>query len=323
VEGHKLHLGGSVGIALYPEHGSDGSSLLHHADLAMYLAKRGNLGYHLYSPDMEERAALQLMPAAELRRALEGRQFVLHYQPELDLRTDTVPSVEALIRWEHPERGLLEPGEFLATAEATGLIQPITRWVIQQAIEQCKTWRDAGLQLRVAVNLSARSLQDEHLTHVIERQMALSQLDPSFLRIEISEATLSRTPSSELALLTRLHDLGVQISIDNFGSSYASLARLRELRASEIKIDRCFTRNVLRDPEDALVVRSVIEAAHTLDLEVVAQGAEDQQVVNVLMGMGCDLVQGFHFGPPLPAAELASWVMDREAGNQSSYEASA
>jgi diguanylate cyclase (GGDEF)-like protein len=298
----------SIGIALSPEHGADAATLLQHADVAMYLAKDAHTGVELYTPvhDLYSRDRLTLV--GQLRQALDRAELVLHFQPKVDLRTDAVRGVEALLRWAHPTRGLLVPDSFLPAAEHTGLIRPLTSQVLEQAAAQCGEWRAAGHELTVAVNLSARNLHDlqlpDEIGHVLERWA----LPPSALELEITESAIMADPVRALGVATQLRALGVGLSIDDFGTGYSSLSYLKQFPVNEIKIDKSFVIDMTANDDDAAIVRSTIGLARNLGLEVVAEGVETNEVRNRLVELGCDLAQGFLLGAPVPASDLTPWL---------------
>jgi len=233
---------------------------------------------------------------------------VLYYQPKVDLRTGHLDSVEALVRWQHPVRGIVPPDQFIPLAEHTGLITPLSHWVLTAALRQCRAWCDAGLGIRIAVNLSARLLQDEHLVDSIVELLQTWGVTSDLLQVEVTESAVMADPARALQILTRLHDMGIRIAIDDFGTGYSSLAYLKKLPADEIKIDKSFARDMPGNADDVTIARSVIDLGHNLGLSVVAEGVEDRVVWDQLAEMGCDLAQGYYLSRPIPAAALASWV---------------
>ncbi len=308
LEGQSFDVGASIGIALSPEHGDDGGTLLRRADVAMYLAKRNNSGYAMYALDQDDHSPDRLALVGDLRRAIERGELVLHYQPKVDCRTQKIVWVEALVRWQHPQRGELRPDEFIPLAEQTGLIRPLSLWVLDAALRQCRAWRDAGLQLPVAVNLSMRNLHDWELPNQIARLLQARGVPPSLLKVEITESSLMADPVRAMHILARLKAMDVQVAIDDFGTGYSSLAYLKDLPVSEIKIDKSFVRQMVTDRNDAAIVRSTIGLSHELGLKVVAEGVEDQATWDLLASLGCDLVQGFYVSRPLAAADFIRWL---------------
>jgi diguanylate cyclase (GGDEF)-like protein len=308
LEGYSVSVGASIGIAVAPEHGQDATTLLRRADVAMYAAKRATSGYAVYLAAQDQYSPERLGLVGELRRAIEQDQLLLYYQPKVDFKTGRLDSVEALVRWQHPVRGLVPPDQFIPLAEHTGLITPLSHWVLTAALRQCRAWRDAGLGIRVAVNLSARLLQDERLVDSIVDLLRAWDVTPDLLQVEVTESAVMADPARALQILTRLHEMGIRIAIDDFGTGYSSLAYLKKLPADEIKIDKSFVRDMPGNADDVTIARSVIDLDHNLGLSVVAEGVEDRAVWDQLAGMGCDLAQGYYLSRPIPAAALTSWV---------------
>jgi diguanylate cyclase (GGDEF)-like protein len=303
-----LEVRGSLGIARYPADGADAHTLLRRADLAMYAAKDSQIGYQLYSADQDEHSMQRLSVLSDFRRALNFNEIVVHYQPVVDLGGGRVHGAEGLVRWEHPELGLLAPGAFIQTVEQTALIGPLTRHVLDRSIEQCAIWRREGRPLTVAVNLSVRNLVDRILPTDIERMLFTHALPPDALQLEITESMIMSDPDRALAILTQLSELGVRLSVDDFGTGYSSLANLRRLPIDELKIDRSFVTNMLSDKSDLIIVQSTINLGHDLGLKVIAEGVEDQATLEQLAKLGCDMAQGFHLSPPVPARTFADWM---------------
>ena len=308
VEGYSVAAGASIGIALAPEHGHDATTLLRRADVAMYVAKRAGSGYAIYAPEQDEYSPSRLALIGELRQAIEQDQLLLYYQPKVDLATGQLDGVEALVRWQHPQRGVVPPDEFIPLAEHTGLIAPLSRWVLATALRQCRSWRDAGLEMRVAVNLSARLLHDEHLVATIGELLQTWDVLPSQLTVEITESAVMVDPGRALALLTRLHQTGVRIAIDDFGTGYSSLAYFKRLPIDEIKIDKSFVLDMSMHDGNATIARSIIDLGHNLGLSVVAEGVETRQIWDQLAAMHCDVGQGYYLSRPIAAADLTHWV---------------
>ncbi len=298
----------SVGIALYPEHGDTAEALLQHADVAMYVAKEAHSGAEVYMPQHDLYSRDRLTLIGELRGAIERDELVLHYQPKVDLRTGRAVGVEGLLRWNHPTRGFLFPDEFIPAAEHTGLIRPLTSYVLSRAATQCARWRKAGYDLTVAVNLSARNLQDVSLPEEVGRVLTSALLTPDALKLEITESGIMVDPVRALAIARRLRGIGVALSIDDFGTGYSSLSYLREFPVEEIKIDKSFVIDMTRDENDAAIVRSTIGLAQNLGLTSVAEGVETAAVQARLAELGCDLAQGYFICRPLPPTELTHWL---------------
>jgi EAL domain-containing protein (putative c-di-GMP-specific phosphodiesterase class I) len=247
----------------------------------------------------------------DLKRALEHDELELHYQPKASLRSGRVDGVEALVRWRHPERGLVPPMEFIPVAEQTGLIKPLTAWVVDSALRQCRAWQDAGIALSVAVNVSVRNLLDVQLPDSIAELLRKHGLPPQRLELEITESTIVADPVRALDVLTRLHDMGLMLSVDDFGTGYSSLSYLKDLPVRELKIDRKFVNNMADDGDDAFIVRSTIDLGRNLGLQVVAEGVETADVWDHLQRLGCDVAQGYYLSRPLPAADLTKWIAER------------
>ncbi|HET9443688.1 MAG TPA: EAL domain-containing protein, partial [Acidimicrobiales bacterium] len=303
-----LDVGASIGIVLWPDHGDDPAVLLQRADVAMYRAKAGQAGYQLYSADSDPYSTSRLALGRELRCAINTGALQVHYQPKTDLRTGFVSGVEALVRWEHPDHGFVPPDEFIDLAERTGTIRPLTLFVLTEALRQWRAWRRQGVDLGVAVNLSARNLLDPELTDDVDRLLRLFAVPPERLTLEITETSVMTDSVRSLQCLNRLHALGVRLSIDDFGTGHSSLSYLKRLPVDEVKIDRSFVMNMATDDNDAVIVRSTVDLGHNLGLRVVAEGVEDQECRDRLTELGCDLAQGFHLGRPLPPQELADLV---------------
>ena len=311
-----LAISASMGVAAFPQHGRDVETLLRHADVAMYAAKRSDLPFAVYDEAENRSDPSRLKLIAELRRGLRRRELVLHYQPMARLASGLVDSVEALVRWNHPERGLVFPDAFIPLAQETGLIRPLTRYVLEEAVRQCREWRDGGLELAVSVNLSARNLLDVEFPDQVERLLADAGLPPALLELEITETTMLSDGARTKTALDRLSALGIRISIDDFGTGYSSLAYLRRLPISEIKIDRSFVMNMEGCEDDAVIVRSTIDLGRNLGLSVVAEGVENEHVWTELRRLGCTSAQGYYLTRPVPADELRAWLTARERGRR-------
>jgi diguanylate cyclase (GGDEF)-like protein/PAS domain S-box-containing protein len=307
IDQHDLHITGSIGIATYPDDGTDSETLLQHADFAMYHAKengRNNVQY--FKTEMNSRAVERHSLEDGLRRALEQREFELHYQPKIDLKTGAMIGVEALIRWRHPQRGLVPPAQFIPIAEECGLIVEIGRWVLREACRQNRAWQDAGLPpIRLAVNISAVELRAKDFVAGVRAILADTGLDPHCLELELTETFLMEASGSTAAVLQALKDMGLRIALDDFGTGYSSLSFLRRFPIDTVKIDRSFVRNMTTDVDDASIVRAVIGMGESLHLCVVAEGVETREQLAFLRRHDCPAGQGFHFGRPVVAAEFA------------------
>jgi diguanylate cyclase (GGDEF)-like protein len=294
----------SLGIALSPEDGGDVDSLLRHADIAMYQAKEsGGNSYRFFQPEMTESSQRRLELEQSLRLAVERKEFVLHYQPQYDLATDRISGMEALVRWQHPELGLVPPDRFIPVAEETGLIDPLGDWVLETACAQNRAWQDEGLpRIPVAVNLSARQFRNHRPVDRVRHALRASGLDAEYLDLEITESVVMDDADRACETLVRLRDIGVSVSIDDFGTGHSSLGYLKRFPVQRLKIDKTFIRTLLSDPRDAAITEAIIAMAHSLDMRAVAEGVETREQLDYLRTPGCDEVQGFLLSRPLPAA---------------------
>jgi diguanylate cyclase (GGDEF)-like protein len=313
VGGVPLEIGASVGIALLGEHGADADTLLQHADVAMYVAKAAHSGTALYDPAEDTNDAERLALAGELRRAIEEEQLVVYYQPKADLAGGEIVGVEALVRWIHPERGFIPPDQFVALAERTGLIKPLSRFVVRTAVEQCAAWAAEGLDVHVAVNLTIPDLLDLELPDRIAALLAETRVPAGRLELEVTESTILADPFRVRHVIDRLKELGVGFAIDDFGTGYSSLAYLKQMPVQTLKIDRSFVLDMLESESDAAIVRATIDLARNLGLRIVAEGVETEAMWDALRDQGATLAQGYLISKPLPAAELAPLLQRRAA----------
>ena len=307
VLGLDLDVQASVGVVLSGPHGQDAGTLLQHADIAMYVAKRTDIGVFAYNPAADARSPDKLTLLSELRHALDRHQLLLHYQPKVSLGTGAMCGVEALIRWPHAQRGMVPPDSFIPLAERTGLIGPLTDYVLDAALSQVRAWGDQGLRIPVAVNISARNLLDDRLADTIVNLLRRHHLTADLLQLEVTETALMTEPDTARAMLYRLHDAGIRIAIDDFGVGHTSLGQLRTLPVSELKIDRSFVTTMDTDGTNAHIVDTIIDLAHHLGMSVVAEGVETDSTLNALRRVDCDIAQGYHISGALPAAELTTW----------------
>ncbi len=303
-----LEVGVSIGISRFPRDGGDPHSLLRSADVAMYAAKEAHSGCKLYASALDRHTVRQLSVLGEFRRALDSDGILVFYQPMMHMDGERVQGAEALVRWQHPELGLLPPSDFMPIVEQTGLIGPMTRHVLERAMAQCAAWRQASQDLTVSVNLSVRNLLDPDLPALISDLLTIHRLAPEALKLEITESMLMSDPDRSLVTLTRLSQLGVGLSVDDYGTGYSSLANLRRLPIDELKIDRSFVSPMLSDGSDLIIVRSTINLGHDLGLNVVAEGVEDEATLHRLAKLGCDLAQGYHFSKPLAPESFSKWM---------------
>ena len=308
-----LDVEASIGLALYPDHGNDPEELLQRADIAMYAAKDTHAELVLFDPKLDQHSPRRLALLGELRRAIENQQLVLHYQPIIDAQTSKVLGAEALVRWQHPEHGLLPPGEFIPLAERTGLITPLTHYVLKAALQQCRQWCQAGHELAVAVNVSARRLLDLSFPDEVAGLLATWEVPARLLVVEITESTIMADPTHALEVLGRLDKMGVQVAIDDFGTGYSSMAHLKHLPVHELKIDRSFVSQMTSSASDAVIVRTTIDLGRNLGLRVVAEGVEDAITWQELDALGCNAIQGYYVSRPIPAEDLTSWLDQQPA----------
>ena len=312
IEGHEFFLTCSVGVSAFPADGDDVETLIKHADIAMYRAKEtGRNNFQFYMATMNQQALDRLRLEGDLRTALERHEFLLHYQPQVDLRSGRIVGMEVLLRWQHPELGMVPPLRFIGLAEETGLIVPIGAWALRTACEQVKTWQTQGLgYLRVSVNLSARQFNQRDLTQSIADILRDTGLDPHYLEIELTESMVMTDVDHTVGILRDLKALGVQVSIDDFGTGYSSLSYLKRFPIDVLKIDQSFVRDITLDPDDAAIVTSIISLAHNLRLNVIAEGVETEAQLQYLQRHGCDEIQGYYFSRPVPASAFAQLIRD-------------
>jgi EAL domain-containing protein (putative c-di-GMP-specific phosphodiesterase class I) len=310
-----IEVGGSLGISVFPEHGDDAEVLLRRADLAVLVAKREAGSCVVYSPACDPYDPRRLVLLGELRRALEGDELLLHYQPKVELKARSVVGAEALLRWRHPKRGMVRPDEFIPLAEKSGLIKPLTRWVLGEAVRQCRSWERSGRPLYVAVNLSARNLQDPSLVGQITGLLETERVSPEWLRVELTESAVMSDQARVVESLSQLRGAGIETAIDDFGTGYSSLAYLQALPVSELKIDKAFVIGMGVDGNGkATIVRSTNDLGHNLGLSVVAEGVEDERTLELLGTYGCDGAQGYHIARPMSAPDLGRWLAESRWG---------
>lgn len=311
LENFTLDIGAAVGIALYPDHAHDAETMMQRVDVATYMAKTNPRSIQLYRPAMESRTLRRLGLVSELRRAIEEGALTVHYQPKVALADRQLVGVECLVRWEHPEHGLVSPDDFIPVAEHTGLVGALTTIVLRMALKQCKQWNDAGRPIGVSVNLSTRSLLDSDFPDELERLLDEIGLPPQLLTLEITESGMVGDADRPLPTLRRLHTLGVRLAVDDFGSGYSSLAYLRRLPVHEVKVDKSFVLGMATDSGDLAIVRAIVDLGRHLGLTVVAEGVESEMTLALLENMGCDVAQGFLFSRPLPHERIEAWMAAR------------
>jgi len=315
VDGRNIDVGASIGIAYCPEHGEEADTLMRHADVAMYVAKRTKRRYAIYAPELDEHTAAHLALIGELRHAIGHNELVLHYQPTVALASGRMVGVEALVRWQHPTQGLIPPDQFIPAAEETELVQPLAHWVLNQGLSQLRSWHDTGLDIGLAVNLSSWNLRDPEFPELASELLDRWSVQPNRLNLEITESGIM-APSAIFDAISQLSALGIGLSIDDFGTGYSSLARLKRLPVNEIKIDKSFIIGMMADTMSVSIVRSVIELGHNMGLRVVAEGVENREAWEKLVMLGCDLAQGHYLCPPMPATDLTRWFRESGLGPQ-------
>ncbi|HEV8136854.1 MAG TPA: EAL domain-containing protein [Pyrinomonadaceae bacterium] len=316
LNGQELFATASVGISLFPLDGDDGQTLLKNAGAALYKAKRsGGANYQFYTADIHDRASRRLSLETTLRRALQNQEFLLHYQPKVSVDSLEITGVEALVRWHHPQLGLISPAEFIPLAEDTGLIIPIGQWVLKEACLQNKRWQNQGFaRIRMAVNISARQLHDQAFADTVIKALRETNLEPEYLELELTESSIMQNAELAANVLSRLKSMGIYCSIDDFGTGFSSLASLKRLPINALKIDKSFVSEAPSEPDDAALVLAIITLAHNLRLRVIAEGVETEEQLRLLHLLRCDEIQGALFSKPLPADALESLLDSHSEG---------
>ena len=323
-DGNEFVLTASVGIAMYPEAATEPETLIKNADMAMYRAKdKGRNDYQFHTDEITNQAVRRMTLEAKLRRAIDRDEFVLYYQPQMNLGSGEIYGVEALIRWRDAELGLIPPGEFIGLAEETGLIVPIGEWVLENACAQARRWHTGGFpNLSVAINLSARQFRDDKLTQTIARQIERTGIDPALIEVELTEGPLAQNGDSALGTLRELKEMGVRIAVDDFGTGFSSLSYLKRFPVDALKIDRSFVSELTTNPDDTVIVEVIIGLGHRLGLKVIAEGVETEEQLAFLKRAGCDAAQGFYIARPMPAGEVAGWLDAIKQGSGDRYQGS-
>jgi diguanylate cyclase (GGDEF)-like protein len=307
IEGQSLVVNISIGMVFYPEHGSETDVLLQYADIAMYDAHRNQVDYSIFEPLQTRDSWSRLLMAGELRRAIDNREMLLYYQPQISVVTGRLSGVEALVRWQHRDRGLILPGEFIEIVEQQGLINALTGQVLDQGLNQLHLWREQGMIIDLSVNLSVKNLHDLEFPGIAEGLLRKWQIDPSRITLEITESSIMLDPGRVARVVASLKELGFQLAIDDFGTGYSSLAYLRKFPARQIKIDKSFVLDMLTNEDSAVIVKSTIDMAHNIGRQVVAEGVENHDTQVLLKRLGCDFLQGFHISRPLSADDFQIW----------------
>jgi EAL domain-containing protein (putative c-di-GMP-specific phosphodiesterase class I) len=311
IEGHELKVGAAVGISVYPQDGFDTETLLRLADIAMYRAKKtGEDGYAFFSHEMNQRALDRLKIENGLRHAIDRNELLLHYQPKVDIASGAIVGAEALVRWRHPEQGMIPPGEFISVAEETGLIIQISAWVLDESLRQARVWRDAGLApIKIAVNLSARDFSSA-LPERVVKALAAHDIAPEWLELEITESMLMHSTERVIAMMDELAQAGVALSLDDFGTGYSSLSYLKRFPIDTLKIDRSFVINIPDDPNDCAIAGAIVGMAKQLGHKVIAEGVETAQQLMFLKSLGCDELQGYLFSAPVPPEKFETMLRE-------------
>ncbi len=307
-----LDVQASAGIVIFPEHGEDSDTLIQRADVAMYVAKQGNKGSVIYKKELDQHSPHRLTLMGELRQAIENDDLLLHFQPQIRASSNKPIGVEVLVRWQHSIHGLMPPDDFIGLAERTGLIKPLTRWVLKHALQKGALWHSSGLKVNLAVNLSAKNLLDPDFPEMLTGVILSTEFPKDYLLLEITETAIMADPELALDVLNRIADMGVRISIDDFGTGYSSLSYLKKLPVSELKIDKSFVKDMMSNKNDAAIVKATIDLAHNLDLEVVAEGVEDKATMEKLHSLSCDIYQGYYFSKPVPSKEIQAWFQTNQ-----------
>jgi len=310
--GHRFNIGGSIGMAVYPWHAKNDQELLQRADVAMYFAKRKNFGYAIYDKSEDKHDIRQLGFEVELRDAIENDELMLYYQPKIDVKNKQVISAEALLRWKHAEHGFIPAEEVSLLAEKTGLITPLSKWVVKTSLEQLSSWIKKGIQLPISINLSVWNLQDPSFFSYVENVLKDTHVPSDMITFEITESAVMSDPESALKTLQQLSNLGTNLSIDDYGTGFSSLQYLKIMPIDEIKIDKSFVTDMVNYDNDAVIVRSIIDLSHNLGLKVVAEGVETQDVYDILEILRCDVIQGYHISRPVPSDNLEHWLSLRK-----------
>ncbi|MDH4101460.1 MAG: GGDEF domain-containing phosphodiesterase, partial [Nitrospirota bacterium] len=291
-----------------PDDGKDPETLIQHAEVAMYTAKEKKTGHAFYNPQLNPHTIRRLTLLGELKQAIYNNQLELHYQPKLNLRSGKVEDAEALVRWKHPRLGMISPAEFIPIAEQSGLIKILTMWAIDRALSDRDSWSKDGINIAVAVNISIHNLHDDNFPDQIAGLLAKWHVFPSVLEMEITESLMMENPERTLNILKKINDLGIPLSLDDFGTGFSSLAYLKRLPVSQLKIDKSFVSDMETNENDRMIVKSIIGLSHDLNFKVVAEGVENESEIQLLREMGCDIVQGYHVSKPVPPDQLRQWL---------------
>ena len=320
IDNHTFTIGASIGIAIFPVHGDSADRLSRRAESAMRSAKRNGAGFVVYAKDEDGGGAESMSLSHELLSAIENGELVLHYQPKISMLRSRICGVEALLRWQHPRKGMIFPDVFIPLAEESGLIEPLTQWVIDAALQQCEKWRRRGLDFSVSVNLSAKTLHNANFPNTVQALLTKWSVPAAGLMLEITESAIIGDVNRATETVTCLHDMGVGISIDDFGTGYTSLSYIRKLAVREIKVDKSFVMGMAETSDDLVIVGTLIELGHNLGLQVVAEGVENAETWDMLRDLGCNIAQGFYMSRPVDADSLDRWLVDSPWGLGSSID---
>ncbi|MCD4742382.1 MAG: bifunctional diguanylate cyclase/phosphodiesterase [Desulfobacteraceae bacterium] len=315
IEGLRLEVQARIGIAIFPEHGKNGDTIIQRANLALYAAKETSKKYTIYSSQLDKNNPHRLTMMGELRQGIENNELILYYQPKINMLTRSVKGVEALVRWQHPEHGFMAPEEFIPMAERTGLIKLLSIWVLNNALGQAEKWYRQNLKMSISINLSPTAFLDTDLPDMIIGMLSRYDIPANLVILEITEGSMIKDPTLAMEILNRLTSRGIKISIDDFGTGYSSFAYLKELPVSEVKIDKSFIRDMVINDNDAVIVKSIIDLGHNLSLNVVAEGVQDKETVVKLKELGCDELQGNFFSKPLSSGDFYKLRLEKKKQN--------
>ncbi len=314
IEGLGLEVQASIGIAIFPKHGKNGDTIIQRANVALYEAQQSNKKYAIYASHMDKNSPHRLTLMGELRQGIENDELCLHYQPKINLQTLSVKGIEALIRWRHPEHGFMQPEDFIPMAERTGLIKPLSIWVLNNALGQTEKWHRQNLKMSISINLSPLTFLDTDLPDLITGMLSRYDVPAHFLILEITEGSMIKDPDLAMEILTRLTQRGIRISIDDFGTGYSSLAYLKKLPVSEVKIDKSFVKDMINNDNSAVIVKAIIDLGHNLSLNVVGEGVENKKTASRLKELGCDELQGHYFSKPLSSDDFFKLRLKKKKG---------
>jgi predicted signal transduction protein with EAL and GGDEF domain len=312
IEGHKLLGGMSTGIALFPLHATNHNDLMIKADVAMYHAKKNKQGFAIYEDQFNTNSLRQLTLDRDMHNAIKQEQFILYYQPKINFDTGQVCGAEALIRWRHPELGMIPPDEFISIAEKSGLIRQVSEWVINQALQDCSRWRSKGHDVGVSVNISAINLNDKDLSKNIQASLVKWSVHPGYLILELTESSIMSNPTYALTVLKNLNAMGIGLSIDDFGTGHSSLAYIKKLPVTEIKIDKSFVNQMSENNSEEAIIRSIVILARYLNISLVVEGVEDKASYDRLNKIGCEIAQGYFIAKPMPVDDFFNWMVHRK-----------